>query len=99
MTEGKRSVKQASRPLRLSLDERVLLLFWWSRSLEKSAWYSSQSDLHGHLPAGARSMAPPAAAPASLAVQGWPGEAEAAMGAQAPVPPWPTGPQASAAAA
>lgn len=55
--------------------------------------------MHEYLPAVVHSMGPPAVAPASLPVRGWLGEAEAAMGAQALTPPWPTGPQASAAAA
>lgn len=56
--------------------------------------------MHGHLPVVARSTVPPAAASAaSLSAQGWPAEAEVATEAQALVPPSPTGPRASAAAA
>lgn len=55
--------------------------------------------MHGYLPAVVHSMGPPAVAPASMPVQGWLGEAEAAMGVQALTLPWPTGLQASAAAA
>lgn len=52
MTEGKRYVKQTLRPLRLSLDERILLLFWWSRSLEKLAWQYQQFDMQWPLTRG-----------------------------------------------
>lgn len=58
--------------------------------------------MHDHLPAAVHSTVPAAAAAASLAsspAQGWPAEAEVAKEVQAPIPPWPTGPQASAAAA
>lgn len=58
--------------------------------------------MHGHLPAVVRSTVPAAAAAASLAslpARGWPAEAGVAKEVQAPIPPWPTGPQASAAAA
>lgn len=58
--------------------------------------------MRGHLPVVVRSTVPAAAAAASLAslpVQGWSGEAEVAKEVQALIPPWPTGPQASAAAA
>lgn len=57
--------------------------------------------MQGHLPVVVRSTVPPAAAAslASLAAQVGPGEAEVAKEVQALIPPWPTGPQASAAAA
>lgn len=59
--------------------------------------------MQGHLPVVVRSTVPPAAAAAaslaSLAAQVGPGEAEVAKEVQALIPPWPTGPQALAAAA